>query len=170
MLGDFVINGLAVNTANVGDTIQFLIPGYDQIWLEQAQNGVTQWSGPLTLPFSYTFIEKDAGYYQGAAYELTSNGDRGKPITSWTFTVKSATKPLILPETLGPLITPPAPGTNTFAPTPTGPTIIEQPSGPIGLEQPAEGAPVESSLFGMDQNTVLLIGGALVLFLLLRKH
>lgn len=90
----FYINGVAANSANVGDTEVFDVPGFNQVWLTQYQNGVLQFDGPYSVPASpYTFLSRDAGVFSGQVYQL-SGGQKGSLIDSFSFTVNgTATAP-----------------------------------------------------------------------------
>ena len=174
MLGDFLINGQAGTTANVGDTIQLIIPGYSQVWLVQTQNGQPQYNDVYIVPSTpYVLKLQDAGYFQGSAYTVTADRRPGQLISSWTFTVHAAG---YQPQTILPSMTPAAPGQPPIgaSTTPLAPaiqsSIIPPDVGP-GAAPPmsTEEAGAPAGFLGLEPNTLLLIGGGVLLYLLLRR-
>jgi len=88
----YLKDGQPVSVLHVGDTMGFNVPGYSQIWLDNKQNGVTQYSGPFTLPMPlYTLLPRDAGVFQATVYELTPQGTKGKAIGADSIQVLTAT-------------------------------------------------------------------------------
>lgn len=163
MLGDFLINGQPGTTANVGDTIQLIVPGYSQVWLVQQQNGQQQYNDVYSVPSNpYQLRQQDVGYFQGSAYTVTADHKPGQLITSWTFTVHGAGWK---PETILPSVTPPPPGAPPSG-TPGSP-LIPPDSG--GYPQSAPPEQASTGLFGLDQSTLLLIGAGVLAYLLFKK-
>ena len=178
----YMKNGQPVASFTVGDVMTFNVPGYSQVWLDQTQNGASQFSGPFPLPMApYTLQARDAGTFQASVYELTPQGTRGRPIGTDSVQVVAA---LTLAPNLPPLVIQqtPAPG---YAPgstpgsgaglLPSGvrtpsqpPIIVSVPGGgsyiapPIGVT----GSPVAEE--GMSPLTIALIAGIGLLLLTMK--
>jgi len=186
----YLKNGQPASVLYVGDTMGFNVPGYSSIWLEQTQNGTTQYSGPFNLPMApYTLLPRDAGNFQASIYELTAAGTRGKLIGTDSIQVLAAATtqaaaPIMPPPTVQQI---PAPGYVNPGPTSSGgsrlPTGIATPSSPSILFTPAPpmifqsptpseaptGEPVEAGVFGMSPLALLLIAGLGIGLLMKRR-
>jgi hypothetical protein len=94
----YLKNGQPASVLYVGDTMGFNVPGYSQIWLDQKQNGTTQYSGPFNLPMpAYTLLPRDAGYFQATIYALNPDGTKGNAIGADSIQVLPATSPTTCP-------------------------------------------------------------------------
>jgi hypothetical protein len=189
----YLRNGQPTSVLYVGDSMSFNVPGYSQIWLDQTQNGATQFSGPFSLPMApYTLLPRDEGMFQANVYELKSNQTRGALIGSDSIRVQPA---IALIPAMTPAVSPPpviqqipAPGyvpsplttsgggrlISTGVQTPSAPApapvVVTVPSGGGYYPEPAigpDGQPVAAE--GMDTSTMLLIGGLVLGGLFLMK-
>lgn len=114
----YYVNGVQKFNAKCGQTIVFDIPGYQQIWLTQYQNGVLVYDGIYNLPAAPYQLKcnDDVGTFQGTAWELI-NGQKGNVVATWTFQIN--------PQDSGPPTGPPTPPQNpclTGLCTPNNPT------------------------------------------------
>ena len=74
-------NGQPVTSLTVGDTMTFNVPGESAVWLDQYQNGVLQFSGPMNLPMPpYTLLPRDQGTFTASVYKLSGSGKKGDNI------------------------------------------------------------------------------------------
>jgi len=59
----------------------FDVPGELQVWLDQYQNGVIQFSGPMSVPMPpYTLLPRDQGTFTASVYKLSGSGKKGDNI------------------------------------------------------------------------------------------
>jgi hypothetical protein len=181
----YLKNGQTVSQFTVGDSMMFNVPGYSEVWLDQTQNGATQFSGVMPLPMGpYTLLPRDVGSFAATVYEV-KNGGKGKLIGSDSATVVAAAAPVVAPPRIiqapTPIEPPPGGGGTVTRPGGTGPTggpyllptgvstptIITLPGGGSYVE-PAGGPPVEAA--GMFASLpewlpMALFAGAAVWFL-----
>jgi hypothetical protein len=145
----FYVNGVSKSSANPGDTLYLDIPGYNQIWLTQYQNGALQYDGLYQLPATpYVLANRDVGTYQGIAYQVV-NGQKGQQIASWTFVVGNTSATQGTPPSTGAAATPQAPSnpvaclSGLCGPSASPPTTVVQTGapGPTGTAVVATGGP-----------------------------
>lgn len=54
-----------------GATETFSVSGHSQVWIDQTKNGSPHYSGPLSVPLTYTTVcNQDEGFYTTSAYHL----------------------------------------------------------------------------------------------------
>ena len=135
----YLKNGQVATVLTVGDVMGFNVPGYSKVWLEQTQNGQTQFSGPFNLPMSpYTLQARDIGTFAASVYELTPGGTKGKIIGTDSIQVQPLQQ--VIQQTFAPptIQQIQAPGYTNPSQTPGGQTILS-----TGVQTPA--APVPST-------------------------
>jgi len=179
----YMKNGQPVASFTVGDVMTFNVPGYSQVWLDQTQNGASQFSGPFPLPMApYTLQARDVGTFRASVFELTPQGTKGRPIGTDSAQVVAAIAapvPISLPPVIQQV---PAPGyTPGVIPgsgsglLPSGirtpsqpPIIVSVPGGGSYIAPPIgeTGSPVAEE--GMSPLTIALIAGIGLLLLTMK--
>jgi len=185
----YLKNGQPVTTLYVGDVMTFNVPGYNQVWLDQYQNGNLQFSGPMNLPMPpYTLLSRDVGTFTASVFQLSPSGKRSDSIGTDTVKVVATALPSqaptyappVIQSSLAPAYSNPTAGGGEMrlpsgiatpsqpAPGAPGPTMVVQPpSGPLDLSMPIDNgeplAPVQES--GFSPLTMVLIAGAAMYFL-----
>ena len=102
-------NGQPSVTAKVGDLITFDAPGFSEAWLEVSQNGKSTFSGPHAIPMPpYQLLPRDIGFFQTAAYQLTTGRTRGALIGATSISVEGLPASPTIPTSTGFQPLPPA--------------------------------------------------------------
>jgi hypothetical protein len=151
-------NGSPINTAMIGDTITFNVPGQPPgtIWLEQTVNGQPGYTGPFQIPMKpYTLTHNDqTGGWQNRAYSYL-NGQKGPLLEISALIVNpnpNTSQPGSAPPSVvvqGPVIT--GTGVNEApGPTPVNVSVLNQPLTPGATPQsggPQYGGPCLSQTY-----------------------
>jgi hypothetical protein len=144
-----------------GTPYTFDVPGYSQVYLEQARNGVSSYSGLFSVPMPSYVADcvRDVGTYMNSVYTVV-NGGKGAFIGSVPFIVLPsqsvpASQPPLIQQTLAPGYQPSTVTSSgariltTGVSTPSAPTVISVPGGGGGMmvlpAEPAEQGSVEEA-------------------------
>lgn len=83
------VNGTPITQIVCGNTINFDVAGYSQVWLQRLKNGVLDFDGVFSVPMAPYIVNcaNDIGTYDIAVYEVDANGDKGNLIGQTTFAI-----------------------------------------------------------------------------------
>lgn len=83
------VDGKPITQIECGNTINFNVSGYQQVWLQRLKNGVLDFDGAFNVPMAPYIVNcaNDIGTYDIAVYEVDANGGKGNLIGQTTFAI-----------------------------------------------------------------------------------